>query len=207
MYLHDHSSSLPPVPRAPRWYKITPGCVDCSWRPMRAFAQMHSLHVNSGIRNETNYRFQLKALLKHGNSMGWSTTVLSGFMISCCGLCTTYKIHGQCTWFGNLSYFPTALTLFQVVVVEQNKGDPSILLEEGRDVSVSHWWHWTCWIIIGGTEQVPLNVVSSSSAGNVFQLNKWSVTAVLPISQAELFLWLLLHWDLLVGWWEEPVGT
>ena len=108
-HLHDHSSSLPPIPRAPCWYKMTPGCVDYSQCPVRTFAQMHSLHVNSGIRNETNYWFQLRALLKHGNSMDWSITVLSGFMISCCRFCTTYEIHGQCMWFGNLSYFPAAL--------------------------------------------------------------------------------------------------
>lgn len=157
---------------------------------MRAFAQMHSLHVNSGIRNETNYWFQSKALLKHGNSMAWSTAVLSGFMISCCGLCTTYKIHGQCTWFGNLSYFPTAFMLFQVAVVQQNKGDSSILLEVGRDVSVSHWWHWTCWIIIEGTKQVLLNVVSSWSAGNMFF--SWINGALLlyyPFLKMSYFVW------------------
>lgn len=41
-----HSHQFP----GPCWCKITPGCVDYCQCPMRAFAQMHSLHVNLGSK-------------------------------------------------------------------------------------------------------------------------------------------------------------
>lgn len=55
-HLPDHRSSLSQIPRAPCWYKIPATCVDCSWCPMRAFAQMHiRQYANSGIKNKTPY--------------------------------------------------------------------------------------------------------------------------------------------------------
>lgn len=107
-------------------------------------------------------------------------------MVSWCRFCTTYKIHGQCMWFGNLNYFTAALMLFQVAVVQQNKSDPSTLQEPGRDVLASHWRHRTCWIRRYKTAVAHINGFIFISRKHIFQLNNWSVP---PISQITYFVW------------------
>lgn len=90
--------------------------------------------------------------------------------------------------FGNLSYFPAALTLFQVAVVQQQKSDPSTCWS-----GVEMCWHPTDDTEpaeLGGTKQLLLNMISSSSAGNIFF--SWINGALLlyyPFLKITYFVW------------------
>lgn len=60
-HLHHHRSSLPPIHRAPCWYKIMATCVDYSWCPWGLLHKctVSMLTLGSKIRQVTNLNQEL----------------------------------------------------------------------------------------------------------------------------------------------------
>lgn len=114
--------------------------------------------------------------------MDWNITIFFRFMISYCRFCTSCEMHDQCMWFGNLSYFPAALTLYQTAAAWQNKSDPSTLLKWGRHITIP-----LMTLNLLNMKKFLLNVLLSLSSRNIFF--SWINEVLLWFLKVPYFIW------------------